>query len=741
MHIHYLKTSGAWELTERSVLYSISLCCAIMSTMFSGIIVLASLILTSAQEVRSFHGEAGQQFKIDARVIQPYTSAKQIWVVEGDDGKPIFLYAYSMTPKPPEAGDLIELSGYITDGIISKNFKIKGKGPKPIPAVITANDIRRPELNYQLVSAKASVQDVFHDEIDPPWYFISLDLGDAQVFATLASKTNITANLRKLVGAEVEATGILHEALGSRYLTGRRIALNSIDDLNIIRPASEDPFDIPEIGNPRNLGPQEISAIGRRRITGSVIAVWNGNRVLLQPGHGQLSRIELADTTVLPAYGDTIDAVGFVETDLYRINFSRAIWRKSSSTNELASAKPSDVSARDILMDKTGGQHIFPRYHGQLISLKGIVSCPPNADRGIYTLMSDGLEVKIDASALVNRSADLAANQGTGDMQIANGTKIQIAGTAILESDNWMPHVAFPRITGLKIVPRTPADIVILATPSWWTTKRLLTVIGILFSVLVAILIWNWMLNRLVERRTRQYLHERSAKDAAKLKAEERMRLAVELHDSLSQDLAGIALKIDSAETAAENGTSPLPFLKATRLRMMNCRKNLRDCLWDLRSRAFDCKTLEEAIRMTLAPHLGDAELTIDSSVRRSDISDNSIHPILCILRELTVNAIRHGHATRITISVSPDNTNSTQPTLTPQRSPLNSQPSTLSTLAITFTDNGCGFDMATRPGPAEGHFGLQGVTERVEHLEGSLAIDSAPGRGTVIRITSLNIS
>ena len=45
--------------------------------------------------------------------------------------------------------------------------------------------------------------------------------------------------------------------------------------------------------------------------------------------------------------------------------------------------------------------------------------------------------------------------------------------------------------------------------------------------------------------------------------------------------------------------------------------------------------------------------------------------------------------------------------------------------------DDGCGFDPTNRPGQAEGHFGLDGIVERIERLGGTFEIKSAPGKGT----------
>jgi signal transduction histidine kinase len=49
--------------------------------------------------------------------------------------------------------------------------------------------------------------------------------------------------------------------------------------------------------------------------------------------------------------------------------------------------------------------------------------------------------------------------------------------------------------------------------------------------------------------------------------------------------------------------------------------------------------------------------------------------------------------------------------------------------LHLNVRDDGCGFDPSAH---ADG-FGLLGMSERVELLEGTLQIDSAPGEGTTI--------
>ena len=201
----------------------------------------------------------------------------------------------------------------------------------------------------------------------------------------------------------------------------------------------------------------------------------------------------------------------------------------------------------------------------------------------------------------------------------------------------------------------------------------------------------------------------------AELKVEERTRLAVELHDSISQVMTGIALQIDAAiGSGIDDKTKAGRFLATARSMLASCRHELRCCIWDLRARTFEEKDLAGAIRQTLAPHIGDAQLSIRFNVSRERLSDNTAHAILRIVRELATNAVRHGHATQIRIAG----------TLEDGR------------LLFSVADNGCGFDPARRLDTKDGHFGLQGIQDRVDAFEGDFTIDSTPGKGAKATIS-----
>jgi signal transduction histidine kinase len=293
-----------------------------------------------------------------------------------------------------------------------------------------------------------------------------------------------------------------------------------------------------------------------------------------------------------------------------------------------------------------------------------------------------------------------------------------------MESANWHPNAPFPHIERFSIIVRTPDDVEILSYPPWWTTGRLFAVIGALLALLSGIFVWNRMLKRLAERRGLELADEKVAHVTSDLKVYERTRLAVELHDSLSQNLTGVSLAIRAANRLADSDPAAMrQSLNVASNALDSCRDELRNCLWDLRNQTLEESDMNEAIRQTLVPHVGGTKLSIRFNVSRERLSDNTAHGILRIIRELASNAVRHGGATEIRIAGSIE-----------KDRPL-----------FSVSDNGGGFDPQTAPGIRQGHFGLQGIRDRIDGFEGDFVLDSMPGKGTkatiAIRLKSSQMS
>ena len=593
--------------------------------------------------------------------------------------------------------------------LIARAITVTGKGtvPKPVDAALA--DITAGRFDYRIVRVKGTVTAVFQDEIDPRVMFLTLLSGSTTIPVTFhrTKPHGITDPLR-LLDAQLRVTGVCEPSIGSwRIFQGHGIATGlDCGKIEIISPSPADPFDIMPLDVHKDLRPDHIPAMGRRSVAGLVSAVWGGNNVLLRTDIFKLKtiRVHLATGQKLPKCGAYIRVAGLPETDLFTIILSNAIWRDEPANGTAAAAAeapPVRLTVEQLLFDEKGAPQLQTPYHGRVITLSGtvhsLVRDPPTGAR--MNLSCGHHVIAVDASGCVG------ALDG-----VELGAKVETTGVCLAETDIWRPSAPFPRVKGFSLVLRTPKDIRILARPPWFTPRKVFIVLGFLIAALAGVGIWNRMLNRIVARRGRQLLKEEIAHAKTAFRVDERTRLAAELHDSISQTLTGVSLQIDAAERARRKDDRQMGLHLATaRQTLANCREELKNCLWDLRNCALEEPDAEEAIRKTLNPHRGEAELSIGFSIPRSRFSDSSFHAVLRILRELVTNAIRHGKAKHIDVRGESDGGG----------------------IVITVRDDGEGFDPGGRKGMEEGHFGLLGISERLARLGGHMKIDSAPGLGT----------
>ena len=550
------------------------------------------------------------------------------------------------------------------------------------------------KYDFRLARFSGTLRDVAESETAPRWLILVVCNRRERMFVSVPDRPGTRRHLVGLIGRRITATGIcVPQDPSRRFRIGRTFKVKDGTDVQLTEKVGAG--HTPDISEIRFMSPAEILSLGRHSATGRVIAVWQGKHALIAlEREGDVAGLELADGVAAPRYGDFIRAIGLPESDLYRINLTNVGWTRLPAP-AFETPAPQEVSARNICTNAFGYQLVKIEYHGRAITLKGIVRSLPDDEAQCMHVECDKMLVPVDASSAPGSLAGIDI-----------GCTVNVSGTCVVNQEKTYRSAAFPRMDGFTLVLRTPGDVAVTARPSWWTPRRLLIVIGMLLAVLLGVVTRN----RMQKRNT-----ARLAKLATDLKVEERTRLAVELHDSLAQNLSGVSLEIDTASRlAADDPKAMREHLDSAARTLKSSRDELRNCLWDLRNRALEEASMDEAIRQTLAPHVVGVDVAVRFNVPRSRISDNTAHAILRIIRELATNAVRHGHAKRLWIAGGIDG----------------------DSIRFSVRDNGAGFDPATAPGFAEGHYGLVGISERVEALEGEFKIESAPGNGAKATIT-----
>jgi signal transduction histidine kinase len=216
------------------------------------------------------------------------------------------------------------------------------------------------------------------------------------------------------------------------------------------------------------------------------------------------------------------------------------------------------------------------------------------------------------------------------------------------------------------------------------------------------------------------YMHQltlalQSARIAESVKstavAEERNRMARDIHDTLAQALALIVMQLQRAESklgpAWATASEPLETVRQLAVEgLAEARRSVGMLRPALTPRGL-VQAAHEAVDVVRGFYRGSLE------VRVTGVSHTTERPVeeelFAILREALTNAAKHSNGSRIDVELSyPD-----------ERS-----------VRVAVTDDGVGFDPDQ---PRNGHYGLIGMAERAYRIGAALTLASEPGAGTEI--------
>ncbi|EIM05063.1 sensor protein [Planococcus antarcticus DSM 14505] len=194
---------------------------------------------------------------------------------------------------------------------------------------------------------------------------------------------------------------------------------------------------------------------------------------------------------------------------------------------------------------------------------------------------------------------------------------------------------------------------------------------------------------------------------------EERKRLSREIHDGPAQMMANVLLRSDLIERTYREKGPELAFQEITSLKEMvrQALTEVRRIIYDLRPMALDDLGLVPTLKKyidTIEEYNKGIKLKFHSNGKEVRLPNRYETAIFRLIQEGISNAIRHGKSTEITIEME----------------------WVKNQVKIIVTDNGTGFDQGIVKNQS---FGLTGMKERIELVEGDFFINSSPGNGTVL--------
>ncbi len=200
----------------------------------------------------------------------------------------------------------------------------------------------------------------------------------------------------------------------------------------------------------------------------------------------------------------------------------------------------------------------------------------------------------------------------------------------------------------------------------------------------------------------------RRLRDAAV--AEDRARIARDVHDDIIQDLFAVGLSLQGLADSMEGTPEQQDIVRTQVARVDDCITSLRQFIFNLRQPSSHTRDLEievsELVEELAEPYSAEVEVAVDAMVDGfgNDLADAVLH----IIKEATSNALRHSESPVVRVLVTGGFNN----------------------LSVSVIDHGRGFDVdADHTG-----MGLSNLRQRAAEVGGDLAVQSS-GSGTTVTL------
>lgn len=573
----------------------------------------------------------------------------------------------------------ISFPGLYLPGIAEADFEILGHPgiPEAIPA--SYDDLISGRYHYQYVVIEGIVRTVSEDEEEAALVRVALGSRVVEVRVEALPPAGMV-----IPGSRVRVSGLAAgEVNHRRQLVFPYLRTRDWSEVKVLE-AAKDRDSIAEVSPEQLLnfavGGQELHQV---RVTGTVLAAFENGEMYLRCGESAVGVTRLPSEHQIES-GDSVEVVGFPEMDRFSARLVDAV----IVDHFLGEGSPPAVPVE--LSSLSDGSH-----ECDLVTLEAELIEQYRNEEGNVLLLRDGVSTL--RAYLPDHAESFEA-----------GTRLRVTGVALVESTRRSArYLSEPDQVSLRM--RSADDIVVLQTPTWWTSPRLALALMALFAVVILAMLWIILLQRQVSRQTTA-LRSRIEKEAV---LEERQHIAREFHDTLEQDLAGLSLRLDAA--VARGGDAKLAqLIIGSRSLVSRIQTETRNLVADLRQVPEEGVSLLDALQEIADRGMDEVgpEIRFTHEGELPDLPARTVHHLKMIAQESITNALKHAAATHIGISAKDCGGG----------------------LLLQISDDGRGLEPGETTGSA-GHFGCMGMRERCRKIGGEIAWKSESGQGTTVEV------
>ncbi|HLP77517.1 MAG TPA: sensor histidine kinase [Candidatus Paceibacterota bacterium] len=645
-------------------------------------------VLTNAAQVRALPpAEAAKQLPVRLRGVAIDNNRKGQFALM-DETAGIYAEAPRSLVAGFARGDVIEVDGVSSPGKFAPFLKAHavrriGPGRIPEPAVANRDDLLSGRLDAQWIEVSGVVRqmEVTRWSVDLE---AELDNGGGRIFVSVAGRRP---------GVEVDSTVRLRGVCFYQFNEARQ-ALRPILSIPAGEPILVKEFAVTDlkqlpvyaIGDLMRFGVKETYA-HRVRLRGVVIYSQAEDGFWLHDSRHGIHVISGGKDPV--KVGEEADVFGFVKPGDYGPLIEDAVFRKTGKTSSVP-----------VILLENAVEAL--RHDSDLVQCEAVVQEQWFSAEGCRLKLVDGT---------MEFPAMLRSTNRNSLPRWFPGTRVRVTGVCLVG------FLSKPIGTGTKtpqvfqILLRSPEDITVVQLPSWWNAEHVAWVTGgVSLTLLAAVGIVIWISRRRLQQEALERMKS-EAEFAAVMN--ERNRMARELHDTLAQGLGAISLHLETAKRQLPANAAAQSSVEEARLQTRASMGEVRNAIWNMRSQVLETGDLASALQSVLhsLADISDlkSELRVKGNARRfAPVVENNL---LRIGQEAITNAVKHAQAKHVEVVLQFDELQ----------------------FELSVSDDGRGFDPA-HPPTSEGGLGLTSMRERAAELNGTLTVNSVPGKGTVIR-------